>query len=84
MGCGTVLNRSNESKCFTSINVLNSDQCRHIHLQIPEIEGGLGGRPISRVGYSSGTECSRHPTVCGQLGAGKPGTSGCRSTHTPP
>lgn len=59
-------------------------QFRHIPLQIPEVEGGLEGRPSSRMGYSSGTECSQPQTVCGRLEAGKPGTSRYLSTHTPP
>lgn len=64
---------------------LSSDiKSYHIVLQIPEVEGALEGRPSSRMGYSSGTECSQPQIVCGRLEAGKPGTSCSQSTHTPP
>lgn len=64
---------------------LSSDiKSYHIALQIPEVEGALEGRPSSRMGHSSGTECIEPQTVCGRLEAGKPGTSRSQSTHTPP
>lgn len=53
-------------------------------ISLPEVEGLLQGRPISRPDCLSGTVCSPYQRVCGGLEAGKPCTSHYHCIHTPP